>query len=71
MWPDSWAVAPAVAAVPLARKLGLVLRPLEDGPGDEVIYYLRGPRREEELTRAFLQCLDRELSRRPEVTSLL
>lgn len=71
VWPDSWAVAPAVAAVPLARKLGLALRPLEDGPGDEVIYYLRGPRREEELTRAFLQCLDRELSRRPEVTSLL
>lgn len=71
LWPDSWAVAPAVAAVPLARKLGLVLRRLESGPADDVIYYLRGSRCREELTRAFLDCLDRELAKRPEVESLL
>ena len=71
VWPDSWAIAPAVAAVPLARRLGLTPRRLENGPADEIIYYLLGPRRKEDLTRAFLECLERELARRPEVESLL
>lgn len=70
-WWDSWAIAPAVAAVPLSRKLGLTLRTLDGGPTDEIIYYLRRPQREETLTSAFLACLDSELSRRPEVESLL
>lgn len=70
-WPDSWAIVPAVAAVPLARKLGLTIRRLENGPADEIIYYLRGPQREETLTTAFLACLNRELAKRPEVESLL
>ena len=58
-------------AVPLSRKLGLTVRRLENGPADEIIYYLLGPRRKEALTRAFLACLDRELARRPEIQSLL
>ena len=70
-WPDSWAIAPAVAAAPLAQKLGLTVRSLENGPADEIIYYLRGPQREETLTPAFLTCLNRELEKRPEVESLL
>ena len=70
-WWDSWAIAPALVAVPLSKKLGLTLRQLENGPPDEIIYYLLGPRRKEELTRAFLVCLDSELKRRPEMTSLL
>lgn len=70
-WRDSWAVVPSVVAVPLARKLGLTLRRLEEGPGDEIIYYLLGPRRKEGLTGDFLACLDRELARRPETQSLL
>ena len=70
-WWDSWAVAPAVVAVPLSGKLGLTVRRLENGPGDEIIYYLLGPRRKEELTRTFLACLNRELKRRPELQSLL
>ena len=70
-WPDSWAVVPAVAAVPLAKKLGLTLRELEKGPASEIIYYLLGPRRKEALTQAFLECLDRELEKRPEAESLL
>jgi len=70
-WWDSWAIAPAVVAVPLSGKLGLTIRRLENGPADEVIYYLLGPRRKEELTRAFLACLDRELEKRPEIESLL
>jgi len=71
IWRDSWAVAPAVAAVPLSRKLGLTVRKLDSGPADEIIYYLQGPRRKENLTRIFLDCLDRELKKRPEVVSLL
>ena len=70
-WWDSWAVAPAVVAVPLSKKLGLTIRHLENGPGDEIIYYLLGPRRKEALTRIFLTCLDREVRKRPEMTSLL
>ena len=70
-WPDSWAVVPAVAAVPLARKLGLVIRTLDSGPTDEIIYYLRGPRQEETLISTFLECLDFELSKRSEVESML
>ena len=70
-WWDSWAVAPAVAAVPLAKKLGLTVRTLDSGPADEIIYYLQGPRRKETLVRHFLACLDRELARRPEIQSLL
>ncbi|MCI9156346.1 MAG: LysR family transcriptional regulator [Lawsonibacter sp.] len=70
-WPDSWAVAPALVAVPMARRLGLTVRTLDSGPADEIIYYLLGPRRKQGLTRAFLDCLDRELQRRPEAQSLL
>lgn len=70
-WQDSWAIVPALVAVPLSRKLGLTVRRLENGPADEIIYYLLGPRRKEALTRAFLACLDRELARRPEIQSLL
>lgn len=62
-------------AVPLSKKLGLTVRRIENGPADEIIYYLLGhllgPRRKDELTLAFLTCLDRELDRRPEVESLL
>lgn len=71
LWPDSWAIAPAVAAVPLARKLGLTIRSLENGPASEIIYYLQGPRRKEVLLQVFLDCLERELERRSEVESLL
>lgn len=70
-WGDSWAIAPSIVAVPLSRKLGLTLRQLEEGPADEIIYYLLGPRRKEGLARDFLDCLDRELGRRAEARSLL
>lgn len=70
-WQDSWAIAPSIVAVPLSRKLGLTVHRLEEGPTDEIIYYLLGPRRKEELTRDFLSCLNRELERRPEAQSLL
>lgn len=70
-WWDSWAIAPAIVALPLSRKLGLTVRQLEHGPADEIIYYLLGPRRKEELTQSFLSCLEQELDRRPEIQSLL
>lgn len=70
-WPDSWAIVPAVVAVPLSQKLGLTLRTLKDGPADEIIYYLQGARRGENLNSAFLACLNRELAKRPETESLL
>ena len=69
--PLHWAIAPALVAVPLSKKLGLTMRRLDSGPADEIIYYLLGPRRKEELTGIFLACLDRELKNRPEIESLL
>lgn len=42
-WWDSWTIAPALVAVPLSKKLGLTLRQLENGPADEIIYYLLAP----------------------------
>ena len=70
-WPDSWAIVPAVVAVPLAQRLSLMVRTLESGPAGEIIYYLRGPKRNEHLVSTFLSCLNRELAKRSEVESLL
>lgn len=70
-WADSWAVAPTTVALGLQRRQRAQLRRLEDGPPDEIIYYLLGRRRKAELTRAFLACLDRELERHPHVESYL
>jgi len=70
-WEDSWAIAPAMVAVPMARRRGLEIRHMKDGPADEIIYYLLPPRRKEELIQIFLSCLEGELERRPELHSLL
>ena len=70
-WSDSWAIAPALVAQALRERTGAEVRALEEGPPDEIIYYLMGRRRKPELTRAFLSCLDRELGRRPQVESYL
>ncbi len=70
-WPDSWAVAPLLVALALRERRGCQLRRLEDGPPDEIIYYLQGRRRKPALVRALLDCLDRELRRFPEVESYL
>ena len=70
-WADSWAVAPSMVALPMAEKLGLAVRRLEEGPGDEIIYYLLGPSGRKGPVRDFLACLARELEGRPEVESLM
>ncbi|MCI8423553.1 MAG: LysR family transcriptional regulator [Lawsonibacter sp.] len=70
-WADSWAIAPAMVARALQEKRGLAVRRLEEGPPDEIIYYLLGRRRKPALTRAFLGCLHRELERQPEIESYL
>lgn len=64
-------MAPSTVALGLQRRQRAQLRRLEDGPPDEIIYYLLGRRRKAELTRAFLACLDRELERHPHVESYL
>ena len=70
-WSDSWAIAPALVAQALGGRTGAEVRTLEEGPPDEIIYYLMGRRRKPELTRAFLACLDRELARHPQLESYL
>ena len=70
-WADSWAAAPAMVALSLRERHGLEVRRLEEGPSDEIVYYLLGQRRKSELVDAFLDCLGRELSRHPEVQSYL
>jgi len=68
-WADSWAIAPAMVALALQDKCGAQIHRLEDGPPDEIIYYLLGRRRKPELTRAFLDCLEEELASHPELRS--
>jgi DNA-binding transcriptional LysR family regulator len=71
IWADSWTIAPAIVALALRDKQGARLHSLEEGPPDEIIYYLLGRRRKPALTRAFLDCLDRELAQHPEMESYL
>lgn len=66
-WGDSWAVAPALVARIIAEKTGAHLCTLQDGPPEEIIYYLQGRRRKPGLVQAFLDCLRRELSGMPDV----
>lgn len=70
-WGDSWVIAPAVVAQALQQRKGAEVRQLEEGPPDELIYYLLGRRRKPALTGAFLDCLNRELVRYPHVESYL
>ena len=56
-WGDSWAIAPILVAQKIAEKTGARICELEEGPPDEIIYYLQGRKRKPELTAAFLDCL--------------
>lgn len=66
-WPDSWVIAPIMVAREIAARTGARLHTLEEGPPDEIIYYLQGRRRKPALTQAFLYCLRGELGEYPEV----
>ena len=68
-WADSWAAAPMSVALAMRRRVDIRVLELEEGPPEEQIFYLLGPRRKPELTGAFLECLRRELARLPYVQS--
>lgn len=68
-WADSWAAAPMSVALAMRRRVDIRIMELEEGPPEEQIFYLLGPRRKPELTGAFLECLRRELARLPYVQS--
>ena len=70
-WSDSWVIAPYLVAEALSGKRSVRSHTLEEGPPDEVIYYLLGRRRKQELTEIFFTCLDRELRKYPRVESYL
>lgn len=65
-WADIWAVAPVMVARAVAKKTGAHICRMEGAP-EEIIYLLQGRRRKPELTRAFLDCLRRELKAHPDV----
>lgn len=67
VWEDCWAVAPSIPARSIAQKTGARLHTLTEGPPEEVIYFLQGPRRKEEAARLFLKCLREELEKWEEV----
>ncbi len=66
-WADSWAVTPMSAALSMKNRVNIRILELEEGPPEERIFYLLGPRRKPELTGAFLDCLRRELGRLPHI----
>ena len=70
-WGESWAVMPLSAARAVVGRRQGVIRPLEEGPPDRIIYYLQGARRKPELTAAFLACLKRALAPYPEIECFL
>ena len=66
-WAGSGAAGPMYLARAQARPGGIRILELEEGPPEERIFCLLGPRRKPELTGAFLSCLRRELERLPHV----
>ncbi len=70
-WGDSWVIAPTLVAERLQERTEVTVHLLEEGPPDEIIWYLLRRRRKPELIRAFLNCLERELARRDGTESLL
>ena len=70
-WGESWAVMPLSAARAVTARQRAVLRPLEEGPPDRIIYYLQGERRKPELTTLFLACVKQALERYPEIECFL
>ena len=70
-WTNSWAITPFSVAQTIQSRCEVELHWLEEGPPDRIIYYLLGRRRKPELTAAFLQCMDEELKRYPEIESFL
>ncbi len=67
-WDDIWAIAPAPVARSVAEKTGAHICGMEEGPPEEIIYYLLGRRRKPELTQTFLDCVRRTLSAMPDVS---
>ena len=70
-WEDSWAIVPVIVARALAEKTGVRLLELQEGPPDEIIYYLQGPQRKPGLVQSFLNCVHQELKKYPGVESYL
>lgn len=69
---DNWAVVPASVADALCRKLeDVVVKAMQDGPGDRIIYYLLGKHRRAEAAKDFLACLRDCLAAHEAVRSLL
>ncbi len=60
-WENSWAIAPVLTAQMIASRTGARICGLEDGPPDEIIYYLLGQRRKEKLVESFLECVREQL----------
>lgn len=60
---DVWAIVPATAALKLREKLGIEIRPLEEGPPAQIIYYLRRKTDRYGAAEKFLAVTERELER--------
>lgn len=57
-----WALAPASAALELRRRTDAVIRPIQEGPPDRIIYYLTGRGKKPAAAQAFLDTLRAELA---------
>ena len=56
-WEDNWAIVPASVARHLESKGSIVVREIEEGPSDRIIYYLLGEDRKPGTVNSFLNCL--------------
>lgn len=60
---DVWAVVPATAALHLRERLGIRIRPMQEGPPPQIIYYLKRKVYRIEQAQQFLEAVNRELLR--------
>lgn len=60
---DVCAVVPATAALHLRERLGIRIRPMQEGPPPQIIYYLKRKIYRIEQAQQFLEAVNRELLR--------
>ena len=68
---ENWAILPASAADQLKERIGVSVRPIQDGPPERLIYYLTAGNKNIQPIRRFLACLDHRLQAMDGVTPLL
>lgn len=58
---------PIIVSRAISKMTGVSICELENGPPDEIIYYIVRSKHKPELTQSFLDCMKTELRRHPQI----